>query len=115
MKPSCPAGTLYYDGDCPLCSVEIRHLNRLAADRLNLVNIHSLSSLSARDRQSMLSQLHLQTDDGRLLLGLDATVYAWRQTRFGWLLAWLRWPVIKPIVDAVYRTWATKRYQKRYS
>lgn len=114
MAPKSTAGTLYYDGSCPLCATEIRQLDRLAKDRLCLVDVHQLPSLSMSDKARLLTTLHLETHDGRSLTGLDATVFAWRQTSFGWLFAWLRWPMIKPLADRVYRYWADQRYRKRY-
>jgi predicted DCC family thiol-disulfide oxidoreductase YuxK len=32
--------TLYYDGACPLCAREMKHLAKLKRDSLNLVDIH---------------------------------------------------------------------------
>ncbi len=63
-------------------------------------------------QKKLLSILHLKTIDGQWLLGLDAMVAAWRHTPFGWLLLPLRWPVIKPLSDAIYRRWARARVCK---
>ena len=34
--------TLYYDGACPLCAREMKHLAKLKRDTLNLVDIHQV-------------------------------------------------------------------------
>ena len=34
--------TLYYDGACPLCAREMKHLAKLKRDSLTLVDIHGL-------------------------------------------------------------------------
>ena len=104
--------TLYYDGNCPLCSHEIKLLNRFKGANLKLVNIHNLSKDAKAldiDKNELLKMLHLRTKDGIWITGLDATVRAWRHTYFGWLLMPLRWPVVRNLTDSLYTKWANKR------
>lgn len=104
--------TLFYDGQCPLCAGEIKYLRRLKDNALELVDIHSptfATHSEGLERKQMLAILHLKTDDNLWLRGLDATLRAWRHTRFGWLLSPLRWPGIKQIADWLYLRWARKR------
>lgn len=108
-------GTLYYDGQCPLCQREIAKLRRLGDDSLLLADIHSLPHAEGLpDRDTLLRELHFRTTDNRLLTGVDANVAAWQHTRYGLLVRWLRWPLIRPIADAVYRRWAAWRYRRLY-
>jgi predicted DCC family thiol-disulfide oxidoreductase YuxK len=110
MKKS--TDTLYYDGSCAQCSGEMRLLMKLKNETLELVNIHELngtSQVDSIDKNELLSVLHLQTDQGIWVKGLDANVRAWRHTHFGWLIMPLRWPVIRKIADKVYYHWANKR------
>lgn len=107
--------TLYYDASCPLCAKEIAHLARLQKGTLICADLHTeLPRSLAKQQENMLRILHLYTRDGRCLMGLDATVHAWQHTSFGWLFAWLRWPLIKPLVDTCYMRWAERRYRKKY-
>jgi len=107
--------TLYYDGRCPLCMKEIAKLEALGDPSLALTDIHSLSSdETLPDKDTLLRQLHLKTADQQLLTGLDANVAVWQHTRFGWLLSWLRWPIIRQIADAAYNSWAGWRYRRLY-
>ncbi|MGS2716862.1 thiol-disulfide oxidoreductase DCC family protein [Eionea flava] len=107
--------TLYYDASCPLCAKEITHLTRLQKGTLICADLHTeLPVLLTEQKENMLKVLHLYTHDGRCLLGLDATVRAWQHTAFGWIFAWLRWPLIKPIADKCYTQWADQRYRKKY-
>ncbi|XOV86408.1 MAG: thiol-disulfide oxidoreductase DCC family protein [Pseudomonadota bacterium] len=108
-----PTDTLFYDGRCPLCSVEINHLRRMSQDRLAFVDIHSASDLPL-DREALLGVLHLRTADGEWLRGIDASVQAWAATRIGWLWRVLRWPLIRVVADAAYRKWAEIRYRRLY-
>lgn len=104
--------TLYYDGQCPLCSLEMGHLRKKANESLELVDIHTAKDLPV-DKASCLKQLHLKTSNG-LVVGIDANVAAWQHTSIGWLWRFLQWPVVKPIATKVYSLWAIKRYEKRY-
>ena len=107
--------TLYYDGRCALCAGEIARLARLQQGTLELCDIHSLEPREDMpSHDALLKTLHLRTADGRWLTGADANVAAWQHTRYGWLWRWLRWPVLRSLVDAVYRPWARWRYRRLY-
>lgn len=107
--------TLYYDGRCALCAGEIRRLARLQQGTLALQDIHAMEPDSGEpDKDALLRTLHLRTAEGKWLTGADANVAAWQHTRHGWLWRWLRWPVVRWFVDAVYRPWALWRYRRLY-
>jgi predicted DCC family thiol-disulfide oxidoreductase YuxK len=110
-----PMDTLFYDGRCPLCMREVRLLRKLAGNTLALVDLHQVPDRpDAPSKLIKLTSLHLQTDNGTWLTGVDATVRAWSHTRWGWLFAILRWPLIGWVADHVYRTWALHRYRRIY-
>jgi predicted DCC family thiol-disulfide oxidoreductase YuxK len=107
--------TLYYDGNCPLCLREIRALQKLRDERLQLVDIHSYNPAPGEPaRESMLLRLHLRTADGGWLSGVDATVKAWSHTRWGFLSRPLRWPLLTPLADRAYDYWARRRFDGLY-
>ena len=106
--------TLYYDGACPLCAREMKHLAKLKRESLELVDIHGVEMTNEMpSKEDLLLNLHLKRGDD-WVVGADANVAAWRHTQFGPLWAWLRWPVIKQIVDPVYAFWAKRRYEGLY-
>ncbi|ARN75481.1 thiol-disulfide oxidoreductase DCC family protein [Oceanicoccus sagamiensis] len=110
-----PRDTLFYDGQCPLCSVEMKKLRQQAGQQIQLVDIHSLSpSPELPDKNALLRSLHLQKANGDLLQGIEANVAAWQHTRLGIFWRWLRWPVIKPLANFCYHYWAERRYQQLY-
>lgn len=110
-----PTNTLYYDGQCPLCSAEMQKLQNHSNGQLQLQDIHLLKDDSdLPDKQALLTVLHLRNSEGEFLMGLDANVAAWQHTRFGFLLAWLRWPLIGSVADLIYNHWAKRRYQRLY-
>ena len=114
MSETLEPAELYFDGQCPLCSIEMRHLQQHKRQSLTLTDIHAVVDLSEAAKRRLLSLLHLRKPNGEFITGLDASVYAWQQTRFGFLWGWLRWPLIKPIADFVYATWAKKRFKRLY-
>lgn len=106
--------TLYYDGQCPLCSKEIAVLKRWQRGGLAFVDIHSLDSSNDLSRQiKMLQILHLRRGD-IWLTGVDATVAAWSHTPVGLLFKTLRLPLLSVLVDKAYMKWAKRRYEKLY-
>ena len=122
--------TLFFDGQCPLCSREIRTLSKLAKGRVNFVDIHQwhgsekacldeqaspdMPPIDSPDKQSLLKVLHLRKADGQWLKGFDANVAVWRKTNFGALFLIFRLPVLKQLAAALYEKWAAMRYTKLY-
>jgi predicted DCC family thiol-disulfide oxidoreductase YuxK len=112
---SCEQATLYYDGQCPLCTREMARLAALKEDGLRLQDIHQIDDYRGLpDRDTLLRNLHLKTADGELLTGVDANVMAWQGTPYSRLFAWMRWPLVKPVADTLYRWWALWRYRRLY-
>ncbi|MBL6689367.1 MAG: DUF393 domain-containing protein [Pseudomonadales bacterium] len=105
--------TLYYDGTCPLCRREISHLEKIADKNIRFQDVHG-SNMDPAEAEARLKFLHLETDSGEVLKGLDANVAAWQHTRWGFLFRPLRWPVIRQIADVVYGYWAVKRFERLY-
>ena len=106
--------TLYYDGACPLCALEMKHLANLKRDSLELVDIHNTDITDDMpSKADLLLNLHLKRGDD-WVVGADANVAAWQHTKLGALWAWLRWPVIRTVIDPVYAFWAKRRYEGLY-
>ena len=115
--------TLYYDGQCPLCSKEITQLKKKQRGGLAFQDIHQINesaqaaqntAASLPNKNTLLQTLHLHTANGQWLLGPAATVAAWQHTHWGWLFRPLNWAVLAPVVNKVYTYWAKKRYQRLY-
>jgi predicted DCC family thiol-disulfide oxidoreductase YuxK len=103
--------TLFYDGQCQICSVEIAKLKRLADADIQFQDINSLNQ-SPEERERLFSQLHLRKADGRWLTGLDANIAAWQHTRWRHCVGVLRFPVINTVARLGYGLWL-KWYQNR--
>lgn len=104
MINSKPKDTLFYDGQCPICSAEIKRLKAQVDEALVCVDIHSATS-TPLDKQQLFSQLHLLRADGKLLVGLEANVAAWQHTKWRGLASLLLWPVIRWFSELGYQGW----------
>ena len=94
---------------------EVRLLQRWGDEQLSLVDLHSVPDRPGEpSRLVKLTTLHMQTSSGEWLTGVDATVQAWRHTRWGWLFGILRWPLVGPVANLVYDSWARYRYRRLY-
>ena len=106
--------TIFYDGTCPLCQMEMKELHQYdLAERLTLVDIYDPdfeTQYPQIDPQSANRILHAIDDDGRLYLGLDATQIAWNAVGQKTWVNWLRLPVIRWFADGLYLFFAKYRY-----
>lgn len=73
----------FYDSDCPLCSREIAHYQRLdRAGRVDFVAVAQADDALAAlgiDAQTALRRMHVQAPDGRLLSGVAAFIAIWQR------------------------------------
>ena len=88
--------TIFYDGECPLCSLEMQKLkgydykNLIVLENLHQVNFQTLFPLI--NISKAMEILHGQYQ-GKVLLGLDVTHRAWTLVGLGALVAPLQFPV----------------------
>ncbi len=105
--------TIFYDSQCPLCAIEMRQLLSCDKhDRIELADIHAEDFSQQHpdiDPQQAYAVLHGKLDSGELLLGLDVTCKAWQLVGKHHWLRILRWPLIRPLADVVYRVFAKYR------
>lgn len=109
MQPEGPPhATLYYDGDCPVCTREIAMYRRESgAERVCFVDVarcdadtlgHGLS------RDAALARMHLRLADGRLVSGAAAFTELWRLLpRWAWLGRVSGWPPLRALLEFGYR------------
>lgn len=108
-NPSGPCAlTVYHDGACPICSVEIVHYKKLeGAEQIRFVDATSAEEGAfgeALDRETALARFHVRLADGRLLSGAEAFAALWqtlpRYRVFGRIA---RLPVILQGLELAYR------------
>ena len=104
---------IFYDGGCPLCVKEMRHLKRLDKEgRIQFENVNE-PDFSQRYPQVDVAKanqyLHGQVSSGDMIYGLDVTHEAWSLVGKGWIIAPLRWPIIRWFADKTYLFFARNR------
>lgn len=105
MAPETPdKDTLYYDGECPICSAEIKRLSKQIDEHIELVDINRVEHPPV-EKNRLFSELHLFKSNGDVLIGLDANVAAWQHTKWANIAAVLQWPVIHFFVSHAYKLW----------
>ena len=110
--------TIFYDGYCPLCAIEMNKLKQLDNQQnINFVDIQEPSFAADYphlDWQSLNARIHGYLANGTLISGLDVTYLAWKLVGKGWVYAPLRWPVIRWFADIAYNLFAKYRYNISY-
>jgi len=87
--------TVYFDGACPLCSMEVDYYKSLkGADQITFVDASLPEAPLGRDlsRDRALSRFHVRRPDGTLLSGAEGFAAIWHQLpqwRFAARIAYL--------------------------
>jgi len=105
--------TLFYDADCPVCSLEMDHLReRNREGRLVFVDIAAPgfdpAAWGATPAQ-MDAEIHALRPDGSLIRGVEVLRLAYAAVGLGWVLRPTGWAPLRPFFDAGYRVFARHR------
>jgi predicted DCC family thiol-disulfide oxidoreductase YuxK len=104
---------IFYDGGCPLCVSEMRHLSKLDTEaKISLENIYAddFNIRFPHINQKRADQiLHGQLASGEVIYALDVTYAAWSLVGKRHWVAVLRWPIIKQVADYSYLFFAKYR------
>ena len=100
--------TVFYDGDCPVCRMEVKYYRRIdASGAIAWMDITSMvdDDLPAgKSRGDLLGIFHARRDDGGWATGVDAFAAIWSRLPGFRHLAWLfRMPVIRQVAEFGYR------------
>ncbi len=105
--------TVFYDGGCPLCVKEMRQLHR--QDRKGQIRFENINAVDFEQRYPQVNvgkanqYLHGQVASGEMIYGLDVTYRAWSLVGRGWMIAPLRWPILRWFADQAYLFFARHR------
>jgi ubiquinone biosynthesis monooxygenase Coq7 len=96
--------TVYYDGDCPVCSREISYYAGRTGDGVTYCDV-AAQTCPAHDlsREDALRRLHARLPDGRLVSGAEAFVALWeRVPGFGHVTPVLKLKPVLAMLDLAY-------------
>jgi predicted DCC family thiol-disulfide oxidoreductase YuxK len=102
-----PACTVYFDGDCPVCSKEIAHYRRQrGAEAIAWVDASRCDEAALGpgiDRAMALRRFHVRAADGSLASGAAGFVAIWRRLpAFAWLATLASFPPVLAVLEAGY-------------
>ncbi|MEH6451435.1 MAG: DUF393 domain-containing protein [Psychromonas sp.] len=106
--------TIFYDGQCPMCSQEMKHLKKHDKnDAISLVDIHQVDLELLYPDISFGKAMKILHGNyqGQLLLGLEVTHRAWTLVGKGFWVAPLNWPIFKTVSHWIYLGVAKYRHQ----
>jgi len=103
-----------YDGECPLCSREIRFLERRDRGRGH-IQFEDIADPSfdldayGLDASEAMARIHGVLPDGTVIEGVEVFRRAYAAVGLGWLMAPTRWPGLRRLADLAYRIFARNR------
>ncbi len=107
--------TIFYDGGCPLCAKEMRHLQNLDTEQRIAYEDINAPDFNRRfpyiDRLKADQILHGELAGGELIYALDVTYVAWSMVGKRHWVAPLRWPLIKQVANWGYKIFAKHRHR----
>jgi predicted DCC family thiol-disulfide oxidoreductase YuxK len=101
---------MYYNGDCPVCNLEMSHYARLCASTEKSLKFIDASrqqpevlAACGLRRDHIEKRVYLKDSSGRLISGLPALVQLWwRMPRYRWLARVSSMPVLKSVFAVLY-------------
>ncbi|MEM9288164.1 MAG: DUF393 domain-containing protein [Pseudomonadota bacterium] len=106
---SCSASgpTVYFDGSCPLCTVEIKHYaSRENGESLDFVDVSAGTRAlgPGLDADAAMRRFHVRLPDGSLLSGARAFIAIWETLPgWRWLATVAQVPGVPTLLEGAYR------------
>ena len=106
---------LLYDGECPLCVREVNFLQKRDRGRglVSFVDIadddYEPTENGGVDFATAMGRIHAVLDDGSVIQNVEVFRRVYEILGIGWIYAATKWPIIGPVVDALYGVWADWR------
>ena len=109
--------TVFYDGQCGLCSKEINHYRKIAPagifDWQDITRSDQSLKQSGITLVEGLKLLHAKDDNNQIHIGVDAFILIWKQLKKWHLLAlFISLPIIRQMVNITYQLFAHWRFKR---
>ena len=100
---------IWFNGDCPVCALEIGAYERVAQRRNLPLRFHdsmrasrTLAACGLR-REHLERRLYLRDEQGRIFSGFDAALALWaRIPEYRWLARVFSWPPLRALCESLY-------------
>lgn len=104
--------TLLYDGNCPLCSQEIKWLR--SRDKNAAIIFQDIHEPGFKDKSpapltNLMAEIHGIDQHGHLLVGIDVFEVVYRLLGLNILAAPFRWRFTRPVMKLLYKAFAQYR------
>jgi predicted DCC family thiol-disulfide oxidoreductase YuxK len=104
---------VFYDGDCPLCTREIRMLQRRdSRGRIRFTDLAAPGfdpAAYGTDRATLMARIHGRLPDGTWIEGVEVFRRLYAAIGLGWLVGVTRLPGIAQATELAYRLFARNR------
>ena len=106
---------LLYDGECPLCVREVNFLQKRDRGRglVSFVDIaaddYDPAENGGVDFAIAMGRIHAVLVDGSVIQNVEVFRRVYEILGIGWIYGATKWPIIGPVVDALYGIWADWR------
>ena len=109
---------VFYDGNCNLCSREIKFYQKISND--NFFEWKNLFNMSEKDfkienlkLEQCLKFLHVKDENDSLKVGVDAFITIWKKLKYWNILAKIiSFPLIKQLSNFLYYIFAVIRFSR---
>jgi len=107
---------MLYDSKCNLCLMEVRYLYKKdVAGKIKFTDLEdpkynpSDPANAEISYETGMKSMHAVLANGEVITGVRVFRELYTTIGLGWLYGFTRYPVIKPIIDKLYDTWAVYR------
>lgn len=107
--------TIYYDGNCPVCAIEINMLRQRCEDgSLRFVDIHAPEfdpTPLGKPLEALNARIHAVRADSLVVEGPEVFALAYRAVGLDALADLISWAPLKPVIDWLYGRFARHRHR----
>ena len=105
---------VFYDGKCNICKKEIDFYSKIDKDKnFDWVNIHKNNKVindTGLSKKELLSVLHVKTQNGSIIKGVDAFGLMWSKFKYLKLLSFaIKFKPVNIFANFLYKLWLKNR------